>query len=166
MQFWNWARSVHLGGFGWGDLAELQREGKCPWRRRKGWCYWWCGMQHLQSRCSLNQSLGSIQFKITECLLYANHNARHTVIFCWWVLAVLIKMIQMMMQWLFHCIQMRKYVLVSEIILFRFGGKVFFFFFYELMGIFLLGSLMVHEIDKSGNPGLRCRQPCPQDWVE
>lgn len=40
------------------------------------------------------------------------------------------------------------------------------FFFYELMGIFLLGSLMVHEIDKSGNPGLRCRQSCPQDQVE
>lgn len=62
---------------------------------------------------------------------------------------------------------MRKYVLVSEIILFRFGGKVFtLFFFYELMGIFFVGSLMAHEIDKSGNPGLRCGQRCPQDQVE
>lgn len=34
------------------------------------------------------------------------------------------------------------------------------------MGIFLLGSLMVHEMDKSGNPGLRGRQPSPQDRVE
>lgn len=39
-------------------------------------------------------------------------------------------------------------------------------FFYELMGLFLLGSLTVREKDKSGNPGLRCRQPSPWDQVE
>lgn len=39
-------------------------------------------------------------------------------------------------------------------------------FFYALMGIFLFGSLMAHEFDKSGNLGLRCRKLSPQDLVE
>lgn len=34
------------------------------------------------------------------------------------------------------------------------------------MGIFLFGSLMVHEIDQSGNLGLRWRELYPQDEAE